>query len=1247
MRTAIKRLLTVSVITVAMLAPDAIAQNFCTTPTPTPSAPPQSDPHPQCETCESYCRHSPCYIGTGVYTTDATDLAIPTAGFPLELSRTYENQRVIDGPLGVGWRSSLTARVNYRTYLYSAPNGYRMQTDVVLPSGWTITFTESTSGAFIPPTGRHDSLVHNTDGTWTYTPPRSRAALRFNTDGAIASIADESDNRLNFTYGTNGRLAQVADAAGSGRTLIVTWGTDGRISSVNDFVTTDPSYVSRFVKYHYDTADGTLIGVADPVTSAANDDATRYEYTQGRFGPVLSKIRDRWNRLVSALDWYPSGMLKSYTEGEYNDANPSASTGEKYTYTYNSSTQTTKANSLGSRAYSFGPTGLVNDHAVFSSTTGLPSSTTDDFGYSTTYTYDANGKITQKTVNPGGVYATTFMYAYDANFPDHVSLQTSSRPAERPGFRYVYYPPGNASAGKLKEVHQLRKNGSTEDLVAYYEYNSRGQVTLATEDGTSTAYSYNTAGDVVAISRTGLGTMTYTYDSMGRMTASTDMASQSTAYTYDALGRVTSVTLPKPVAGSSLNFITQYSYDNYEPATGLNYTNVTDPNGRVTRQGFDALRHLLKTVDALQNETLYTYQYNLLRTIRDANGNVTTYSYDANRNLASTMFPDTKVESYVHTQSGDLQQVTDRRGITRSYTYNAFGQLIAITYPGASIGFSWLGDLPAGGSEAVGSISLYTDTIEYDDSFRVAKEERVNGYKITYTYGNDLSPVAPLASYTVAPPSGSSEPSTTVSYGYDAAQRVISIAMSGISGFFTYTYAPNGQYDTITFPNTQKRRYQYDLQGRLTRVSNTIDAPTFGTIADFEYAYDYNWTTQSYSMLGQRTSVTLFADPDSGMDTGLTKYHYDALYQLTKATYGNADTQSWTYDAIGNRTSATTNGITANYSYYYYAANPNNSSRLQNVGNGPSQIAYDFNGNVIDGLGASMTWDYANRLGTQGNEQYEYDYRDRRTRAGQSLLPSTLIYQGLNVVRERNSSGLRDDYLFGPGIDEPLARRNAAGVVTYYAVDGLGSIVGEVDGTTFIDGTAYGAFGDFRTINVHSAAPPTRSRFSYTGREHVGASSRYYYRARYYDATIGRFISEDPIDSTPGRSPYAYVRNSPSDLTDPSGLQACYREPNCNDINRDIENLVNDMRRWLSEFRDDTLPLSGRNSVRGHQKRFRQAQERLLALIEKHRRHNCITPLPSDANELATRGVPNPRPLPPRHRFNWEQIWNVCCNFVL
>src|SRR5216684_7512172 len=103
------------------------------------------------------------------------------------------------------------------------------------------------------------------------------------------------------------------------------------------------------------------------------------------------------------------------------------------------------------------------------------------------------------------------------------------------------------------------------------------------------------------------------------------------------------------------------------------------------------------------------------------------------------------------------------------------------------------------------------------------------------------------------------------------------------------------------FPNGQQRRFTYDNQDRLTNITNT--SPSGATIASFDYGYDFDWPTNSYSKRGQRTSVTVIAPGASNIVAGLTKYTYDNRYQLIRADYPNNSFDAWTYDAIGNRLS--------------------------------------------------------------------------------------------------------------------------------------------------------------------------------------------------------------------------------------------------------------------------------------------------------------------------------------------------------
>jgi len=80
--------------------------------------------------------------------------------------------------------------------------------------------------------------------------------------------------------------------------------------------------------------------------------------------------------------------------------------------------------------------------------------------------------------------------------------------------------------------------------------------------------------------------------------------------------------------------------------------------------------------------------------------------------------------------------------------------------------------------------------------------------------------------------------------------------------------------------------------------------------------------------------------------------------------------------------------------------------------------------------------------------------------------------------------------------------------------------------------TGYDSFG-----NNISTTGTGGDRFGFTGREHDAALNLYYNRARFYDPATGRFLSKDPIGFSAGdMNLYRYVNNSPTNGTDPSGL---------------------------------------------------------------------------------------------------------------
>src|SRR5439155_10686970 len=136
------------------------------------------------------------------------------------------------------------------------------------------------------------------------------------------------------------------------------------------------------------------------------------------------------------------------------------------------------------------------------------------------------------------------------------------------------------------------------------------------------------------------------------------------------------------------------------------------------------------------------------------------------------------------------------------------------------------------------------------------------------------------------------------------------------------------------------------------------------------------------------------------------------------------------------------------------------------------------------------------------------------------------LYDGANIIEEVDASGNQiRSFTQGPGVDQPLAL-TSSGVTSYYEADGLGSITSLTDITgTVTDSYSYDSYGNAYDQNGFLVTSPGSggNLFRFTGREYDLETGLYYYRARYYDPTVGRFISEDPIGFSSGINFYGYV----------------------------------------------------------------------------------------------------------------------------
>ena len=210
-----------------------------------------------------------------------------------------------------------------------------------------------------------------------------------------------------------------------------------------------------------------------------------------------------------------------------------------------------------------------------------------------------------------------------------------------------------------------------------------------------------------------------------------------------------------------------------------------------------------------------------------------------------------------------------------------------------------------------------------------------------------------------------------------------------------------------------------------------------------------------------------------------------------------------------------------------------------------AQYLYDDNGNLTQQVESGDVWTYEwnaenelvrVRRNAIDVATFQYDALGRRIEKIADGVTYSYAYDGQDILRETIDTGAATAtyrYIHGRRLDEPLAREDmGTGALTYYHADALGSIEKLTDpsGNT-VHAYRYDVWGN---IEIGDSV----GGYAFTGREWDPSTGLYYYRARYYDARIGRFLSEDPIGFQAGVNFYAYVGNNPTNWKDPDGLCA-------------------------------------------------------------------------------------------------------------
>ncbi|NUQ65836.1 MAG: hypothetical protein HUU20_25520, partial [Pirellulales bacterium] len=697
------------------------------------------------------------------------------------------------------------------------------------------------------------------------------------------------------------------------------------------------------------------------------------------------------------------------------------------------------------------------------------------------------------------------------------------------------------TAGRLTSL--THSNGAAFTL----DYDTDGRlISLQDSSGRTITYGYGADGEHLTTYRDVFGTTQYTY-ATGQGTAS-EHALASVAFSdntheffaYDSQGRL--VDRQRDNNQESLS----YTYDTVGGFT------VTDANGASTTVHTDDLGRVCRTADPIGRivERLYDKSGNLTDVIGPL-GSQYSYTYDSLGDVTSVTDPLGLTVYYTYDAHGRLLSFQDPRGNANGYRYDSTGNLLSITYPNNSLEqFSYD---PLGNPTEWVNRRGHAIGYEYNGAGQVTKKSFADGTSRIYTYdarGNLLT-AADAAGTIILEHSDPSNPDLVtkityadgrflrfeynlggkrsksvdqsgfaINYLYDALGRLQKLTEGSDMLIVEYTYNAAGQLIRKDLGNGTRTTYEYDQAGQLLHLVNL--APGHTTInSRFDYEYD---------ALGRRTSMTT--------DGVRTDYTYDAAGQLIGIAMPGRTIQ-YVYDAAGNRVSVSDNGVTTPY-------NANNLNQYVSVGG--VTYTYDADGNLLsktDSTGTTIyTFNDENRLtgisGPGATATYQYNSLGQLTSSivnGQAVNNLVDPFGLAEITAQYDDSGaLLGHYTWGFGLVSQVGSSGAAG---YYDFDALGSTVGISDGGgAYVNRYRYLPFGETTTVQSTLSNP-----FTFIGCFGVSTDSTGFNQMgfRTYDPTVGQFTSQDPIGLAGGDTNLRrYVRNAPMQFIDPAGLQSLH-----------------------------------------------------------------------------------------------------------
>lgn len=765
-------------------------------------------------------------------------------------------------------------------------------------------------------------------------------------------------------------------------------------------------------------------------------------------------------------------------------------------------------------------------------------------GRTIAYTYNSMGEVLTKAITDTANGVTrTWSYTYDS---DGRRLTATDPGGDTTTYAY-YACTSGYQCGELQSV-----SNALGEITTYDSYDADGRpLTISDPNGTVTTLAYDARGRVIsrsignettafAYQPTGLlaqvtfpdgSSLAFTYDPARRLTEISDGIGDTIKYTLDAMGnRIATRTYDPSGAlhrthARVINALDQVYQDVNSAGTSAvtttygydgngNLTAVDAPLSRNTSETYDALDRVSSVTDPAGGVTTFGYNAeNELTSVSDPRGLTTTYGYDGFGDLTAQDSPDTGSRSFTYDANGSLVTATDARGVVATYSYDALNRVTSVAYSGGDVAPETVSFTYDQGADGIGHLTGSSDgnfsmNWAYDGLGEVVNmSQSVAGVTRSVSYGYTDGDLTSLTT-----PSGQS-----VTYGYNAAHEIISIAVNGTTILSGVTYEPFGPVNGWTWGNGKSFSRAFNGDEKITGVS----APG-------------NTESLSYDDADRVSAIS-----NTATDASSWSYGYNALDQLTSATSGTV-TDGWTYDANGNRLSQT--GTSA--STYSVASGSN---QLNSISGAVSEsYSYDAAGNTVSDSNDTMTYDGAGRLKTLttsvGTTTFVYNSLGQMIEASGPAGTTIYVYdQDGHLLGEYDGSGslIRETVWLG-NIPVATLRPNGSSVTAdYVETDQLGTprTVIQPSNNALLWTWYSGPFGSAAPNENPSGLGTFTYDLRFAGQIAGAWGGTFQNYNRDYDPATGRYVESDPIGLNGGSfSTYAYADGDPIDRIDPLGL---------------------------------------------------------------------------------------------------------------